>query len=77
MRIVSASVAVSNRASNIIRNVLTKGDLGIVEKVCLNIFRFQANPVIFQLDILCLDMFLYKQWKFQFFISVGLSLYLM
>nr|XP_022330205.1 3'(2'),5'-bisphosphate nucleotidase 1-like [Crassostrea virginica] len=32
MRIVSASVAVSNRASNIIRNVLTKGDLGIVEK---------------------------------------------
>lgn len=32
MRILSASVAVSNRASNIIRNVLTKGDLGIVEK---------------------------------------------
>jgi hypothetical protein len=37
MRIVSASVAVSNRASNIIRNVLTKGDLGIIEKVCFNV----------------------------------------
>ncbi|XP_062620967.1 3'(2'),5'-bisphosphate nucleotidase 1-like [Saccostrea cucullata] len=32
MRVLSASVAVSNRAANIIRNVLTKGDLGIVEK---------------------------------------------
>ncbi|XP_069116858.1 3'(2'),5'-bisphosphate nucleotidase 1-like isoform X2 [Argopecten irradians] len=32
MRIVSASVAVSNRASQIIRDVMRKGDLGIVEK---------------------------------------------
>ncbi|OWF38632.1 3'(2'),5'-bisphosphate nucleotidase 1-like isoform X3 [Mizuhopecten yessoensis] len=32
MRIVSASVAVSNRASQIIRDVMKKGDLGIIEK---------------------------------------------
>ncbi|XP_033736296.1 3'(2'),5'-bisphosphate nucleotidase 1-like isoform X2 [Pecten maximus] len=32
MRIVSASVAVSNRASQIIREVMKKGDLGIIEK---------------------------------------------
>ena len=33
MRLVSASVAVSNRASRIIRDILKTGDLGIVEKV--------------------------------------------
>ncbi|XP_060081635.1 3'(2'),5'-bisphosphate nucleotidase 1-like isoform X2 [Ylistrum balloti] len=32
MRIVAASVAVSNRASQIIRNVMDRGDLGIVDK---------------------------------------------
>jgi len=35
IRLVSASVAVSNRASQIIRDVLLKGELGIVEKVVL------------------------------------------
>ena len=33
MRIVSASVSVSHRAARIARDILTKGDLGIVEKV--------------------------------------------
>lgn len=33
MRIVSSSVAVSYRAAKIARDVLSKGDLGIVEKV--------------------------------------------
>ena len=33
MRIVSASVSVSKKAGNIIRDVLKKGELGIVEKV--------------------------------------------
>ena len=35
IRLVSASVAVSNRASQIIRDVLHTGELGIVEKVIL------------------------------------------
>lgn len=46
MRILSASVAVSNRASNIIRNVLTKGDLGIVEKVCNSVLNGIAHAII-------------------------------
>lgn len=33
MRIVSSSVAVSYRAAKIAKDVLSKGDLGIVEKV--------------------------------------------
>ena len=33
MRIAAASVAVANRASQIIRDVMKKGELGIVEKV--------------------------------------------
>lgn len=35
MRIVSASVSVSHRAAKIARDILTKGDLGIIEKVKL------------------------------------------
>lgn len=33
LRIVSASVAIANRAGNIIREIMKKGELGIVEKV--------------------------------------------
>ena len=33
MRILGASVSVSNRAATIIRDIMSKGDLGIVEKV--------------------------------------------
>jgi hypothetical protein len=36
MRIVSSSVAVSYRAANIAREILSKGDLGIVEKASFN-----------------------------------------
>lgn len=57
MRILSASVAVSNRASNIIRNVLTKGDLGIVEKVCYSVLNGIAHAIISLKFNLCLDMF--------------------
>lgn len=33
MRILAASINVANRAGSIIRDVMSKGDLGIVEKV--------------------------------------------
>jgi len=33
MRILAASIKVANRAGSIIRDVMSKGDLGIVEKV--------------------------------------------
>lgn len=37
MRIIAASINVANRAGSIIRDVMSKGDLGIVEKVkCRN-----------------------------------------
>ena len=43
MRLVSSSVAVSYRAAKIAKDVLSKGDLGIVEKV-RNSFSF-SSPV--------------------------------
>lgn len=35
MRILAASVSVSNRAATIIRDIMKKGELGIVEKVSI------------------------------------------
>ena len=47
IRLVSASVAVSNRASQIIRDVLLKGELGIVEKVVLfSMFIYSTSYII-------------------------------
>ena len=33
LRLVSSSVAIANRAGRIIRDIMSKGELGIVEKV--------------------------------------------
>lgn len=35
LRIVASSIAAANRAGQIVRDVMTRGDLGIVEKVIL------------------------------------------
>jgi len=40
MRLVSASVSVSYRAAKIARDVLIKGDLGIVDKVGVPVKKF-------------------------------------
>lgn len=38
VRLMSASVAIANHAGHIIREIMRKGNLGIVEKVCILIF---------------------------------------
>ena len=35
LRLISSSIAIANHAGNIIRDVMTKGELGIVEKVAI------------------------------------------
>lgn len=39
-RLVSSSVAIASQAGHVIRDVMKKGDLGIVEKEVRNLYRF-------------------------------------
>jgi len=36
LRLISSSIAIANHAGNIIRDVMAKGELGIVQKVFIN-----------------------------------------
>ena len=49
MRIVAASVSVSHRAARIARDILTKGDLGIVEKVYFMYFSSDSLKTLLEL----------------------------
>lgn len=44
LRVMASSIAVANRAGKIIRDVMSKGDLGIVEKVS-RVHHFHPVPL--------------------------------
>lgn len=46
LRVMASSIAVANRAGTIIRDIMSKGDLGIVEKVGRQV---TVNSIIFMI----------------------------
>lgn len=50
IKLLASSVSVANRAGKIVRDVMSKGELGIVEKVCLIVPR--VNPCVLNITII-------------------------
>ena len=46
LRLVSSSVAIANRAGRIIRDIMSKGELGIVEKVGFALVRSSVRTYV-------------------------------
>lgn len=51
-RLLASSVSVAHKAGNIIRDVMQKGDLGIIEKVNIVIYYILLIVVMFKLPYL-------------------------
>ena len=50
LRLVSSSVAIANRAGRIIRDIMSKGELGIVEKVGFALVRTYVQAYSYEVQ---------------------------
>lgn len=51
MRLVASSITTANRAGKIIRDVMSKGELGIIDKVHPNNFSFVSSSFVIHFHI--------------------------